>query len=459
MPQIFRPAYTDQGEQFKRYAERRGSGEIEVPPHLLGGRERRLHVRNTVIEDHSVRIDEAPDAVEGKFAKLRDSAFSFFRGSALLYYRDYAGVDGHLPTVFCIGDVHPENFGIMPGADGRPFFSANDFDEVWIAPFTYDVHRGAVGFWMAGEQAGLDHPALRDLTAAWTRSYVDGLEKFAHDNSEDTWRVCADTAPRVLKPWFKKAKRSRAKFLKKRLDLPHRRFLSDERIEPRPDLVERLAPVVQAYSATVAGPERPDYFFVLHDVALRHGSGTASQGLERFWCLLDGWGPDPEQSVIVEIKRARRSALYGLVPEHGFSERTPAERIIYAHNEFLSGGDPLYGAAEIDGASYVVRERSPMKVNVEVALMGPEQLTDYARICALTLAQLHSRGEFDDGRNVDRPDQQEAERRILGAVHNDVFVNDVLEFVEEAVARVKEDHRLFCEDFDRGAYRSIERAF
>lgn len=461
MVQTYRPAFSDRAEQFQAYAERRGKGEVEVPPHLLGTRERRQHVRNTLIEDHSVRLKEAPDAVEEKFAKLRDSAFSFFRGTALLYYRDHAGVDGHLPTVFSIGDVHPENFGIMPGADGRAFFSANDFDEVWIAPFTYDVNRGAVGFWMAGEQAGMKPKALRALVDTWTAGYIDALEGFSHDDSEETARVTAETAPSVLASAFKKASRSREKFLGKRIDLATRRFRDDdERIEPRHELVEKLAPVVAEYAGTVAGPDRPDGFFTVHDVALRHGSGTASQGLERFWVLLEGWGPDPAQSVIVEMKLARRSALYGLVPEHGFSARSSAERITYAHSEFLTGGDALYGAARIDGASYLVRERSPMKVNMEVALFGPEELREYATVCARTLAQLHARGEFAGGdANIDDPDRDEAERKILAAMNTDVFDADVLEFVEEAVDRVHADHQLFCEDFERGAFSAIERSF
>jgi hypothetical protein len=36
--------------------------------------------------------------------------------------------------------------GIMPNADGVPFFGLNDFDEAAYAPFSWDVKRGAVGF-------------------------------------------------------------------------------------------------------------------------------------------------------------------------------------------------------------------------------------------------------------------------------------------------------------------------
>lgn len=446
------PAHADRADAFRRYAELRAAGEVEVPPHLLGPRERRHHVRNTLIEDHAVRLRDTPEAVASKFAILAASAFSFFRGTALLYYRDHAGVDGHLPGVFSIGDVHPENFGIMPSAAGHPFFAANDFDEAWIAPFTYDVGRGAVGFWMAAHEQRLGRGGRRRVVRAFVEGYLDGLVAFAADDSEHTHQITEDSCPAVLKPAFTKARRPRAKFLSKRVDLEAHRFIPEERIEPRNDLVAVLQPVVDTYAATLAdtGPGRPEGFFRVHDVALRHGGGTASQGLARFWVLLDGPSPAGEDDVIIELKMARRSALYGLVPATSFDARTSAERIALAHREFLVDGDALYGAAEIEGSSFVVRERSPQKVNISVAGFTDDELLAYADVCGRALAQTHARSEshlLDVG--VEGPG---TDIGILQVVQPQVFVADTVEWAEEGAARVLADHELFIEDLERGAF-------
>lgn len=444
------PAHADRADPFRRYAELRAAGEVEVPPHLLGPRERRLHVRNTLVEDHAVRLLDTPEAVASKFAILVASPFSFFRGTALLYYRDHAGVDGHLPAVFCIGDIHPENFGIMPSAAGHPFFAPNDFDEAWIAPFTYDVNRGAVGFWMAAAEQDLGKGSRRRTVRAFAQGYLDGLVDFAADDSEHTHQITEDSCPAVLKPAFAKARRSRAGFLAKRIDLDAHRFLADERVEPRADLVPLLEPVVADYAASLSGGRRrPEGFFRVHDVALRHGGGTASQGLARFWVLLDGWGPDATDDVIVELKMARRSALYGLVPATSFDARTSAERIALAHSEFLVDGDALYGAAEIEGRSFVVRERSPMKVNISVADFDGDALLSYAEVCGRALAQTHARSE---SHVLDVGEGPGAEIGILRVVQPTVFVADTVEWAEESAARVVADHRLFCEDLERGAF-------
>jgi uncharacterized protein (DUF2252 family) len=400
-----------------------------------------------------VRLLDRPDAVEGKFALLAASPFAFFRGTALLYYRDHAGVDGHLPAVFCIGDVHPENFGIMPSAAGHPFFAPNDFDEAWIAPFTYDTGRGAVGFLLAALERRLGRKARQTVVQSFVEGYVEGLVGFAADDSEHTHQITEDTSPDVLKTAFTKARRPRAGFLAKRVDPATHRFVPDERIEPRADLVSVLQPVVEAYAATLARPEdRPAGYFHIHDVALRHGGGTASQGLPRFWVLLDGPSPEPTDDVIVELKMARRSALYGLVPATEFDARTSAERIALAHTEFLVDGDPLYGAAEIEGRSFVVRERSPMKVNISVAGLADDELVAYAEICGRALAQTHARSEshaVDVG--VDGPG---AEIGILRVIQPSVFVADAVEWAEEGAARVLADHELFREDLERGAFEA-----
>lgn len=442
------PAHIDRVPAFQRYAELRARGEVEVPPHLLGPRERRLHVRNTLLEDHSVRLAERPEAVAGKFALLAADPFTFFRGTALLYYRDHAGVDGHLPLVFSIGDAHPENFGIMPSARGVPFFGANDFDEAWIAPFTYDVCRGAVGFWMAARGRGLSGKKIRKVVAAFVEGYLRALEVFAADDSEATHQFTADRCPDLLDPWFEKAGRSRATFLRKRVDGATDRFVADDRIEPHQELIDVLQPVVDSYAAELDDGGRPDGFFRIHDVAYRHGGGTASQGLDRYWVLLDGWGPDPDEDVIIELKAARRSALSGLVPETSYEAKSSAERITFAQREFLVDGDALYGAAEIDGRSYVVRERSPMKVNINLEDLSADDLAGYARVCGGALAQPHARSET----LAEGAAQGEIERRILAVVRDEVFSADILEFAEDGAERVGRDHQLFLEDLGRGAF-------
>ena len=80
-------------EAFAQVARRRSEGEPVFLPIQQRGNARRAHVRQTLREDHQTRITDNAKGAQRKFRKLKKSRFSFFRGTALLFYRDLAGED------------------------------------------------------------------------------------------------------------------------------------------------------------------------------------------------------------------------------------------------------------------------------------------------------------------------------------------------------------------------------
>ena len=113
---------------------------------------RPVQVREAILSSNRALLADSPAGARAKFEKISSSPFSFFRGTADLFYRDLAGTDLNRPAVLCNGDVHPENFGVSKGADGKLSFGLNDFDEAHPAPFSWDVKRGATGFELAARE-------------------------------------------------------------------------------------------------------------------------------------------------------------------------------------------------------------------------------------------------------------------------------------------------------------------
>lgn len=449
----------DRTAQFREYAERRSRGGVETPPMLLAPHERRQHVRHTLLEDHRSRIENRPDGAQCKFDTLAADPFVFFRGTALLYYRDHAGTDAHLPIVFTIGDVHPENFGVMPNSDGAPFFGVNDFDEAWAAPFSYDVKRGAVGFWIAAKENGVRKRNRRRVVRSFVEGYLAALRAYSVDDRSSTFQFRLDSSPPIIRALLTRAMIGRREFLGRLVDLETGRFTPSRKRVPHSSHVVEFQAVVDGYveANDLGDIPRPESFFRVLDVARKKGSGTGSLGLDRFWVLLEGWGPDPAQSVVLELKQARRSALYGLVPANEVtSEERPEEsarRIVTAHEVHLVGGDPLYGFAEIGGRSFLTRERSPYKDNIEVATLGLDDLLAYAQVCGQALAQPHARSDAETGVM-----EGSAETRILSSIMPELFCGDVVEFAECAARRVYADHAMFRADHGAGAFRYWDAA-
>jgi uncharacterized protein (DUF2252 family) len=445
----------DRCDAYKAYAEARANGQVMIPPLLLSKHERRLHVRRTLREDHQRRIHNRPEGAQAKFDKLASSVFAFFRGTALLYYRDYAGSDAHLPLVFTIGDVHPENFGVMPNEDGAPFFGVNDFDEAWVAPFSYDVKRGAVGFYMVAKEKGLKKKHRRAIVSAFVHGYLRTLEEFARDDRENTFQFRIDNSPNMIQKLLKGAMESRKSFLEDLIDLDKSRFIPTDEIVPHSANIQKFQRIVNQYKkdSEIGGPEKPKNFFQVKDVAIKKGSGTASLGLDRYFVLVEGWSEDKRDCVILEMKQARRSALYGLVPANDFEDADKAQQIVMAHQVHLVGGDPFYGQAMIDDESFLVRERSPFKDDIDIDDLDQDGLQAYATICGRALAQPHARSDADTGIM-----EGDAEKRILQSIDPKVFCDDIVDFAESASKRIYADYALFLRDHALGVFRFLHQA-
>jgi uncharacterized protein (DUF2252 family) len=432
----------DRTQAFCEFARRRATGAVVFSPAQLGDEDRRLYVRQTLREDHRHRIHNQPEGAQAKFDKLAKSPFVFFRGTALLFYRDYAGTDVEFPSVFVVGDVHPENFGVMPNDDGAPFFGIDDYDEACFAPFSWDLRRGVTGFCLSCRELGYERKARKRVVRRFVEGYLRGLLEFARNDREKWHEFRLDNSPPLIRDLIDDSLKSRRRFLASLVDLEKGRFLSTEEIVPHSKQRAKFQEIVDRYrqSAQVSEEAHGGHFQV-KDVAIKTGSGTASLGLERYFVLIDGESSDPADDIILEIKQARRSALYGLTPNTRQAEGE-AERIVEAHQIHVAGGDRYYGQVEIDGTSFLVRERSPFKAKIDLEKLDEKSMGDYADICGVVLAQVHARSDEDTG--VEGEGQ--AEQRILSSIRPKLFVDDMVRFSEVAGSRVIGDYRHFRKD-------------
>ncbi|MCT4371518.1 DUF2252 family protein [Yangia mangrovi] len=444
-------------EDYARLARRADAEAAVFRPRDLTGQARRLHVRSTIIEDHMVRIDQKAAGADEKFRVLSESFFSFFRGTSLLFHRDMAGEDARMPTVLCLGDVHPGNFGVMPNADNVPIFGVNDFDDVIYGPFVWDLKRGTAGFMIAAEvEGGLSRKKQRKIARHFLKGYRAGMSFFAEHNTERHVEMREDNCPDIIRPLFGKAGRSRERWLGKRyLDETGRGFRANDELTPVSSRTEEFQKLVKALAGQngieAGGRHGP---LKVKDVAMRHGQGTASLGLPRFYVLLEGPSGDARDDIIIEFKKARRSALEGLVPAHDFDAGDQGDRIAHGQSVHLAQGDVFYGNVEIEGESFMSRERAPFRNDADLDDLSKKEWKRYAYACGHALAQAHARS--DDLGQLD----YDIEPAILQAMEPaKLFIDDILCFAEEAVERLRRDHAMFRRDLKLGAFEVTEKRY
>ncbi|QFT98253.1 hypothetical protein FIU85_13150 [Roseovarius sp. THAF8] len=449
--------YERRSKAFGRLSAAIAEGKYLVPPKFLQGQARRLHVRTTIREDHAARITESSKGARDKFEKLAGCPYKFFRGTALLFYRDMVGEDGHMPTVMALGDVHPANFGVMPDKNGAPIFGVNDFDETTYAPFSWDIKRGAVGFWIAALTEGeLKPKQARKIIRKFVRGYATAMQDYANKSTERNDAYRTDNSPKVIRRLFEQAWEERRDWLWDDYLTPNgRAFRSNDELQPLSTEIDKFQKAINdlAKSNGIDAPDRAGELKV-KDVCVRHGQGTASLGLPRYYVLIEGPSQDATDDLIIEFKAARRSALDGLVPPNAFYAGEQAERIRHGQRVQLAHGDIFYGAVEIDGKSFMSRERAPFRDDIDLDDLSYRTWKKYAKVCGAALAQAHALS--DDLGRID----YDVEPSIMEAIAPlDLFVGDIVRFTEEAVARLQRDHAFFREDHKLGAFDSLDVVF
>ena len=145
------------------------------------------HRRDVIglLEEQSAQ--RVPDLIPLRYYRMSDSAFTFYRGTALIMANDLA----HTPTtgipVQAVGDAHIGNFGMFRSPSDRLVFDINDFDETTTGPWEWDVKRLAVSVEICGRANGIKEKDRRNAVARCVHSYRDHIRQFSQMDFLDVW--------------------------------------------------------------------------------------------------------------------------------------------------------------------------------------------------------------------------------------------------------------------------------
>lgn len=434
-------------------------------------------MRRNMLSDELARVDGAPPSAAplDKHVKMCRSPFQFLRGAAQVFYADLAGGDLAVPAPFAevphtriMGDCHFSNFGFFTeeGSHGDTVvWAPNDFDDAAAGPAVWDVLRYLVSLHLvadlgAGTVAGR-YPAEEGIAAADLTPFgADAADRAALAFIETYRQVCRamvkDPSGRdealtgfpkkhFLAPDLKKAEKRAAggaKFAVKSTVGKMTRIV-DGRLRFRDDPA-RFEAVDNDLAAEIARAFRPYVDDAILDLVRRHGAGTGSVNVDRFYLLV---GPDEKivaetlhLAHVVEVKQQRAAA-----PIHHFPDLDPVNRMAPAHltidcqRRMMRRPDLVLDEVVWRGAHWLVRSRHHARVNVDplevLAAKKPDAaLTDYATACAAPLARAHGRGD----RRSTRFEAAMAAALGTGGA-------DLVAAARIYAAQVIEDHRWLCE--------------
>jgi uncharacterized protein (DUF2252 family) len=363
-----------------------------------------------------------------RYGRMAVSAFTFFRGAALLMASDLAATPRSGLTVQICGDAHLSNFGLFASPERRLVFDINDFDETLPGPWEWDVKRLATSLEVAGRDNGYSTKQRRSIVLAAVAAYRKAMAEFAEKTALEVWYAHADEDAlharfdeaaanarlgRKLRARRKRVGRTLAKARTKDHLGALDRFAGGQDgrpeivadpplIVPLRDLVgdgidttelhEQLREMLTVYRTTLE-PERRVLFdqYRLVDFA-RKVVGVGSVGTRSWMALL--LGDDEHDPLFLQAKEAGPSVLEEFV---GPSEYANAgQRVVVGQRLMQAVSDIFLGWVRVKGIDgqtrdFYLRQLRDWKGSAEVEVMIPLGMQTYGELCGWTLARAHAR--------------------------------------------------------------------
>ena len=360
-----------------------------------------------LIENSRGRIEEL---LPIRYGRMMVSPFTFYRGAAAIMAYDLSHTPSTGLTLLADGDCHLLNFGGFATAERQLIFDINDFDEVSIAPWEWDVKRLATSFVIGGQSNGFDPADCKE--AAWlaAQAYRLRMAEYTDMSTLQVWNDVFDLDAIIEGMSSKEMKRFYTKKLSgaKEQSAHEKEFAKlvftagdTPRIVDHPplifhygdqrdkDLFQTAITTLDEYKKNVSlGVRWLVERFAVVDVAYKV-VGVGSVGTICGIILLMSGQGDP---LFLQFKQARQSVLEPYCGASPFEHA--GQRVVVGQRAMQTASDMFLGWATGTGKMhrhFYLRQLNDAKIKPVIEIMKPINLKNYAGLCGRVLARAHAR--------------------------------------------------------------------
>jgi uncharacterized protein (DUF2252 family) len=421
--------------------------------------DRTRRIVDVLVDAFEDLIEADPRAFRRKFRKMAQDPFSFYRGSACLFYSDVAGAedryaDERTSRVWIQGDLHAENYGTYVNDAGILVFDVNDFDEAYLGHFTWDLKRMAASIALLGFVKALSDDTIRELIETYAHGYAEQVTTFHHGEADEDFRLTLDNTEGALHAVLAEARlQSRWQMLERLTAVEHHdRTFKDGPGVRRLDDAER-AEVLAAYGRyleTIPEQKRQhSVSYEVKDVVGRVGFGIGSAGLPAYNLLVEGRTQALENDVVLSMKQGNVAAPSRVVEDERITSYFdhPGHRTAISQRALQAHADPWLGWCDLDGKGQVVQELSPYEADLDWDHVSePDEMSPLLRYLGQATAKIHCVSDAGSAEELVDFETEEA----IHAVLDEEFASELADFGASYGETVREDHRLFVDAFRNG---------
>ncbi len=355
-------------------------------------------------------------------ARMADSAFTFFRGAAVVMAADLARTPVTGIRVQACGDAHCLNFGGYASPERNLLFDVNDFDETLPGPWEWDLKRLVTSIVIAGRTNDLRKREIREAATQTARAYRLRTIDLAKQPALDVWYARLDATNILDEAKSLEARRARSKIseqvatdsirdtvdklttgegsAKRFKDDPPALFHSDRTSERGFD----VAHIMAEYRTTLPGEMQHlfDRYTLIDDAVKVVGVGSVGTR-----CAIALYAADDHDPLLLQIKEAVPSVLEAYLPASTYEHH--GERVVRGQKLMQTASDAFLGWGSSGKHDFYVRQFKDMKASANLDHVDVDQLALYGRYCAYALAMSHARsgdgagiaGYFGSGSVID----------------------------------------------------------
>jgi uncharacterized protein (DUF2252 family) len=354
--------------------------------------------------------DRVQNLVPLRMARMLESPFAFYRGTAGLMALDLSDDPHSDIMVIACGDAHISNFGFYASPERRLVFDLNDFDEAAAAPWEWDLKRLVTSAVVGGRHARYPESSIEETAREAVKSYAFTLDKltklspahryFMHSGGPYARQRLDKAAQQALDAAVKAAERRTAERAIKRTTERgpdgKLRFIENPptMTHVEGDTVESLTALVGRYSSTVG----VDIELVLNQYepldTVQRVVGVGSVGTRCFLHLMAGSDDD---LLLLQVKQATESVLvkYGKVAQppriaQGVKEQGNGYRVVALQKILQGVSDPYLGYLSTNNRDFYLRQFHDMKGSIELEGLDAGAFNAYVAACASLLARAHA---------------------------------------------------------------------
>jgi uncharacterized protein (DUF2252 family) len=420
--------------------------------------DRQAFIVKSFTDNYTDIIAGDPAAWRGKFRKMAESPFAFYRGTAALFYADVSRdedpfLNEQTSRVWIQGDLHAQNFGTYMNGAGSFIFDVNDFDEATVAPFTWDVKRFCASLALIGFQKALSDEEIRQLITAAAQSYSRQVARFAAGRDRNFALSLANTEGAVLDVLRNARSLARVNLLDGESDIidGDRKFKDNfffvKLTEAEKKKVE--AALEEYYETIPKRKKRSKMTYQVKDIARRKGLGIGSAGLKVISILLEGETEALENDILISMKTALPSAAARYVNDENAKKyfKHEGHRTAVSQLALQANADPFLGYTTLDGIGMFVTEVSPYTADLDWSSINDmDDLVQLVTDLGRCIAKIHCVSDDDSDQTLVNYSTEEAINGVLDGREAE-FVEYMVNFGEQYADCVLTDHRLFVDAF------------